>query len=70
MARVHVKLAVYESVDETLILEVDKNGRHVGKNRFFKPGMGRDLNNYDVTIGEAPITITPRMKVSVDRLCR
>lgn len=58
-------VAMYESHNEVLLFEV-QNGEAVGTEEYFNPegseGKLRDFEDYDFSLVEFPVMITPRLK--------
>ena len=59
-------LAVYNGIDEVIIIACDKNNKPNRKEvrDYFGPGVGRDINDYDLEMNPKSVWIRPQLKTS------
>jgi len=60
-------VAVYEGGNDMMIFPVSRDGSHVGIEEYFGPKIGRDKDDYNITVGELPVLIKSSIKAELER---
>jgi len=46
---------------------MDSSGNHIGKEDYFNSKTGRNIEDYDISIGEMPLGISSEIRVELER---